>query len=189
MAQRLLFLLLAISFVLVKGKYKGISDRPKCAQTTSDANLPSTPKLIAIRDLMSTERLGAYIIPSIDQHGSEYIGPSDKRRQWISAFTGSAGKALITADKAILWTDGRYALQAEMQLDCHWSILETSPTIDDWIVANLKDVKVGADPRFFSKSEWRFAAEDFMDVNLTLIPVLSLIDRVWKEPRRPARFR
>lgn len=56
---------------------------------------------------------------------SEYIAPSEKRRGWISGFTGSAGTAVITTNNAALWTDGRYFLQADQQLDCNWILMRT----------------------------------------------------------------
>ena len=54
---------------------------------------------------------------------SEYLSPRDKRREWISGFTGSAGTAVITGDQAALWTDGRYFEQATKQLDCNWILM------------------------------------------------------------------
>ena len=55
--------------------------------------------------------LDAYIVPTADAHNSEYVADCDKRRQYISGFTGSAGTAVVTASKAALWTDGRYHTQ------------------------------------------------------------------------------
>ncbi len=55
---------------------------------------------------------------------SEYIADCDKRREFISGFTGSAGTAVVTADHALLWTDGRYFLQASQQLDGNWTLMK-----------------------------------------------------------------
>ena len=52
--------------------------------------------------------LAAYIVPSRDQHNSEYIAARDERRAFLSGFTGSAGVAVVTGDKALMWTDGRH---------------------------------------------------------------------------------
>ena len=52
------------------------------------------------------------------------MAPHDERRRYITGFTGSAGDALITEDKAVLWTDGRYFIQADLQLDCNWILMK-----------------------------------------------------------------
>ncbi len=55
---------------------------------------------------------------------SEYLADCDKRREFICGFTGSAGTAVVTADKALLWTDGRYFLQASQELDSNWTLMK-----------------------------------------------------------------
>lgn len=67
--------------------------------------------------LMKENKMDAYIIPSFDAHQSEYVADHWKCRQWISGFTGSAGTVVITLEDAGLWTDGRYYIQAENQLE------------------------------------------------------------------------
>ena len=70
-----------------------------------------------LRELMREQGLSAYIIPTTDFHGSEYVNDYFKAREFMSGFTGSAGTLVVTADEAALWTDGRYFLQAGQQLD------------------------------------------------------------------------
>ncbi len=70
-----------------------------------------------LRALMAQNGIDAYLVPSDDDHASEYVNDHFKAREWITGFTGSAGTALITQDEAFLWTDGRYFLQAAMQLE------------------------------------------------------------------------
>ncbi|WP_433775688.1 aminopeptidase P family N-terminal domain-containing protein, partial [Bacillus wiedmannii] len=70
-----------------------------------------------LRQLMKENQMDAYIIPSFDAHQSEYVAEHWKGRQWISGFTGSAGTVVITLNDAGLWTDGRYYIQAEKQLE------------------------------------------------------------------------
>ena len=65
---------------------------------------------------MEEKQIDAYIVPSADNHQSEYVGEHFKSRAFITGFTGSAGTAVITKDDAGLWTDGRYFIQAESQL-------------------------------------------------------------------------
>ncbi len=69
-----------------------------------------------LRKLMKEKGIDAYIIPTSDPHQSEYLADYYKTRVWISGFTGSAGTVVITHNKAILWTDGRYFIQAEKEL-------------------------------------------------------------------------
>ena len=73
-------------------------------------------RISKLRNVMKEKNIFAYIIPSADYHQSEYVGEFFKGRQFISGFTGSAGTVVITPEKAILWTDGRYFLQAEKEL-------------------------------------------------------------------------
>lgn len=70
----------------------------------------------SLRKIMRKKQLDAIIIPSEDFHQSEYVGDYFKSRAFITGFTGSAGTALVTQEDALLWTDGRYFLQAETQL-------------------------------------------------------------------------
>ena len=65
---------------------------------------------------MRREKIDLYIIPSTDYHNSEYIGEYFKERQYMTGFTGSAGTVVFTEEKAGLWTDGRYFIQAEQEL-------------------------------------------------------------------------
>ena len=73
-------------------------------------------RLEKIRKRMQEEQIDAYLVLSSDFHDSEYVGDYFKCREYISGFTGSAGTVLVMQDKAGLWTDGRYFLQAEKEL-------------------------------------------------------------------------
>ena len=73
--------------------------------------------LINLREKMNEIGVYAYLIPTTDYHGSEYVHEYFKCRRYVSGFTGSAGTLIVTADEAKLWTDGRYFLQAAMELD------------------------------------------------------------------------
>lgn len=83
----------------------------------------------------------AFIQQTDDAHGSEYTAPCDNRRPAVSGFTGSAGTAVFTKDKAALWTDGRYFLQANQELDGDWTLMKDgisgTPTIEDWLIETL----------------------------------------------------
>ena len=73
-------------------------------------------KIARLREQMKRLNLAAFIIPSSDPHLSEYVAPHWKSREWLSGFTGSAGTIVITSHKAGLWTDSRYYIQAEKQI-------------------------------------------------------------------------
>ncbi|KAG0487242.1 hypothetical protein HPP92_009337 [Vanilla planifolia] len=97
--------------------------------------------LDALRSLMASHStpLDAFIVPSEDNHQSEYVSDRDKRRAFVSGFTGSAGLALITMTEALLWTDGRYFLQATQQLSDRWKLMRImeDPNVENWISDNL----------------------------------------------------
>ncbi|CAN0534476.1 unnamed protein product, partial [Scytosiphon promiscuus] len=61
---------------------------------------------------MRQHEVSAYLVETQDAHQSEYVADHDKRREWLTGFTGSAGTALVTLTSALMWTDGRYSLQA-----------------------------------------------------------------------------
>ena len=73
-------------------------------------------RLAAQRALMKKEGLSAYIVPGTDPHASEYMAPHWAEMSWITGFLGETGTAVITTDRALLWTDSRYYLQAEAEL-------------------------------------------------------------------------
>ena len=74
-------------------------------------------RLAAFRQEMKKRQLSAFIVPSTDPHSGEYVPEHWETRKWISGFTGSAGTAVITLSDAGLWTDSRYFIQAEEQLE------------------------------------------------------------------------
>jgi len=99
-------------------------------------------RIAKLRKLMAEKNIDFYMIPSEDFHQSEYVGDYFKSREYITGFTGSAGTALITSDEAFLWTDGRYFLQADIQLkNTEVKLMKTGekdvPTIVDFIKSNI----------------------------------------------------
>lgn len=138
-----------------------------------------------------SESLQAYIIPSCDSHQSEYIASCDKRRAFVTGFTGSAGTAIVTPDEACLWTDGRYFLQAEKQLDSNWKLMKEnvagSITQSDWLVKVLPpNSRVGVDPLLMSFSAWKPLSTALEEAGHLLIPVAeNLVDLVWDDRPSP----
>lgn len=68
-------------------------------------------RLRLLREVMQKRGVSAYLVETQDAHHSEYVADHDKRRAWLTGFTGSAGTAVVTSSKALMWTDGRYFLQ------------------------------------------------------------------------------
>ncbi|CAH4033162.1 xaa-Pro aminopeptidase ApepP-like isoform X2 [Pieris brassicae] len=118
-------------------------------------------RLTTLRALMASQptALSAYIVPTADPHSSEYIADIDARRSWLTGFTGSAGTAVVTNDKALVWTDGRYYTQFEKEVDLNlWTLMKQSlpdtPSIEKWLSSNLAAGSVvGYDPHIISREE------------------------------------
>uniref|UniRef100_A0A8C6I5E5 X-prolyl aminopeptidase (aminopeptidase P) 2, membrane-bound n=1 Tax=Mus spicilegus TaxID=10103 RepID=A0A8C6I5E5_MUSSI len=187
-----LVLLCACAWSYPEPKYLGREDVRNCS--TSPERLPvtavnTTMRLAALRQQMETWNLSAYIIPDTDAHMSEYIGKPDKRREWISGFTGSAGTAVVTMGKAAVWTDSRYWTQAERQMDCNWELHKevSISSIVAWILAEVPDGQnVGFDPFLFSVDSWKNYDQGFQDSSRHLLSVTTnLVDVAWGSERPP----
>lgn len=146
-----------------------------------------------LRALMAAHSppLHALLVPSEDAHQSEYVSERDKRRQFISGFTGSAGLALITTKEALLWTDGRYFLQATQQLSDRWKLMRMGedPLVEVWIADNLPDEAViGIDPWCISVDSAQRYEQTFSKKRQTLFQLSAdLVDEIWKgrPPTKP----
>lgn len=95
-------------------------------------------KVAALRHVMEREGVNAFITPSTDPHSGEYVPDRWKAREWISGFTGSAGTAVVTSDRAALWTDSRYFLQASQQIEGTGYMLmkekiDGTPSVAQWL--------------------------------------------------------
>uniref|UniRef100_A0A8D8VMY0 Xaa-Pro aminopeptidase 1 n=1 Tax=Cacopsylla melanoneura TaxID=428564 RepID=A0A8D8VMY0_9HEMI len=151
----------------------------------------TTAILQKLRSIMQTksnhlaEAIQAYIVTSTDAHTSEYLAEADKRRAFVSGFTGSAGTAVVTLDKALLWTDGRYYLQASQELDSNWTLMKsglpTTLTEKEWLAKNLPSgSRVGVDPNLITLQEYKAYETEFEHANLTIVPIkTNLVDLVW----------
>ena len=145
-------------------------------------------RMEALRSLMKKNKIKAYLVPSTDPHQSEYLPVMWERRKWLSGFTGSAGDLTITLKKAGLWTDSRYFLQAEQQLqgsgiDLFKIGIPGVPTIPQWLKKELKaEDKVGFDPRLFSYNETQKLKSFLKEWRIKLTPIeKNLIDNIWQD--------
>ncbi|CAN9220201.1 unnamed protein product [Alternaria alternata] len=156
------------------------------------AKVDTTQRLADLRKLMKERNVDIYMVPSEDSHQSEYIAPCDARRAYISGFTGSAGYAVITHEKAALSTDGRYFNQAEKQLDSNWELLKQGiqdvPTIQEWTADQAEGGKVvGVDPSVVTAADARKLAEKIKKKGGEYKAIDdNLVDLVWGD-QRPAR--
>ncbi|VVB10010.1 unnamed protein product [Arabis nemorensis] len=146
--------------------------------------------LSSLRSLMASHSppLDALVVPSEDYHQSEYVSARDKRREFVSGFSGSAGLALITKNEARLWTDGRYFLQAMQQLSDEWTLMRMGedPVVEVWMSDNLpEEANIGVDPWCVSVDTANGWVKSFAKKEQKLIPTtIDLVDEVWKN--RPA---
>ena len=147
-------------------------------------------RIAALRAAMKEQNIQAYIIPTTDPHLSEYPAACWKYREWISGFTGSAGTVVVTLDKAGLWTDSRYFLQAEMQLegtgiDLYKLMLPETPSIPQFLLAELGEGDtVGLNGLTYSLADAQSLELALKKKGVALNTDLSLIDPIWED--RPA---
>lgn len=153
--------------------------------------LPDVPERVrALRDAMERSGIDIYIVPSTDYHYSEYVGEYFKAREYMTGFTGSAGTAVFTKDKAGLWTDGRYFIQAEKQLagsgiDLHKS---GEPGVDTILEFLEKELPAGGVIGFDGQCIGVETGKEYAGIAEKKQGHISytedLVDTVWKD--RPA---
>ena len=147
-------------------------------------------RLKQLRDLMKEKGMDAYVVPSTDPHNSEYVAEYYKGRNFISGFTGSAGIAVITLDKALLWTDGRYFIQAANELEeSDYTLMKMGekdvPNFTDWLKVNLNNnATLGFDGRLFAQKEVEKLEDTLADKDIKFIDEFDLVGEVWEA--RPA---
>lgn len=151
----------------------------------------SANKLEAFRSLMPSLGIDAFIVGSGDAHQSEYVSNSEARREFISGFTGSAGTALILQDKALLWTDGRYFLQASQELSSDWTLMKSGETgvleLNDWLKSFMKPKQVvGVDASLISAATAKSLKAMLASVEVSLVGVENNpVDQVWGTLKPP----
>ena len=147
-------------------------------------------RLEALRILMKEKEVDAYLVPTDDFHGSEYVGDYFKCRKYITGFTGSAGTAVIMKDMAGLWTDGRYFIQAADQLKGSTIELFKSgepgvPTVHEFLKEKLEQkMCLGFDGRTVSAKEAEELQQLLGEKDISFSVDDDLIGEIWKD--RPA---
>lgn len=149
----------------------------------------SRQRLDDLRNELKALHLDGIIIPRVDEFQGEYVPPSSERLAWITAFTGSAGTAVILADKAVLFTDGRYTLQAGEE--CDGSLFDVCHAIDcpltDWLSDHLSaGQKIGFDARLTSSHQQAGLSRACKKAGGELIPLEeNPIDKIWQDRPDP----
>jgi Xaa-Pro aminopeptidase len=144
--------------------------------------------LLNLQQELKNSNIDAYIIPTADFHGSEYISDYFKARKYYSGFTGSAGTLLVLQETAFLWTDGRYFIQAALELEESGVELmkmgePNVPTLIDFINSNADTIKTLAfDGRLMTTNE-ALALKNKLNSNIKIQLDSSIIDKTW--PERP----
>ncbi len=144
-------------------------------------------RIHALRMTFRPNNIKAFIIPSTDPHLSEYVAPYWMSREWISGFTGSAGTAVILMDKAGLWTDSRYFLQAEKELEgsgitLYKEMLPETPSITKFLYQNLKPGEsVSIDGKMFSVQQVEQMKEDLAPYQLQVNLFGDPLKNIWKD--------
>ncbi|CAJ0958304.1 unnamed protein product, partial [Mesorhabditis belari] len=141
--------------------------------------------------LIGGSAIQAYLLPSTDAHQSEYLAPSDFRVRFLSNFSGSNAYVIVTEDKALLWTDGRYFTQADKQLSKEWTLMKQglpeTVTPEDWITENFNaGTRIGFDPSLHRFEQAQSMLEKFQQNKIIAVELQeNLVDCFWTE-RPPA---
>lgn len=144
-------------------------------------------KIEALRGAMKKYGMDYYIIPSGDAHGSEYVADHWRGRAWASSFTGSAGTLLVGLNRAILWTDGRYFIQAENQLkdtgiELFKMRMPKVPTLNEWLKANVRENEVVSfDGKVISTNSYNDIDKIVKENKANLKSDRDLLEEVWIE--------
>ncbi len=153
-------------------------------------------RIAALREEMRAEGIGVYIVPGNDPHASEYMASHWFEMQWISGFNGESGTVVVTMDRALLWTDSRYYLQAGIELkDSGIELMRESdvdcPSITEWIKGEFSrqmsevsrqpsEVVVGVNPEMWSVDAF---AELRKELSAFSVKSIDLIKPIWTEGR------
>ncbi|HET9018562.1 MAG TPA: M24 family metallopeptidase, partial [Acetobacteraceae bacterium] len=141
--------------------------------------------LVEFRAELVRRGLQGFLVPRADEHLGEYVPPSAERLAWLTGFTGSAGIAVVLADRAALFVDGRYVLQAAAQTDgALWQrrhVTQEPPA--EWLAAAAPaGTRIGYDPWLIAEE----ALQKYRDAGLTMVPVEpNPLDAVWRDRPGP----
>ncbi|MGB8366601.1 MAG: aminopeptidase P family protein [Rhizomicrobium sp.] len=147
------------------------------------------PRLAALRSELRTRGLDGFLVPRADEHQGEYVPKRAERLAWLTAFTGSAGAAIVLADKCAIFVDGRYTLQVRQQTDV--TLFEPRDLVGEglgaWIEANVHaGAKIGYDPWLHTAGAIDLLKASAEKAGATLVACeTNPIDAVWADQPPP----
>jgi Xaa-Pro aminopeptidase len=152
-------------------------------------------RLSALREILKARGLSVFLVPRADEHQGEYVPPRAERLAWLTGFSGSAGLAIILPERAVLFVDGRYTLQARDQVDP--KLVEVIHIVDKtpqaWLEANIgANATIGYDPWLHTPDAVTRYADALKRAKAKLVPATpNPLDEVWSDqpppPLEPAR--
>lgn len=146
----------------------------------------TSEKISALRNEMKNQNIDAFVVFSADPHMSEYLPKKWQERQWISGFTGSAGFVVFTKDKAGLWTDSRYFVQAPMELKGSGISLfkdgvEGTPSYTQWLLQELPEkATVAVNGLTTAHQNWEMLKNALKEKQISLVDN-PLLKHIWKD--------
>jgi len=145
------------------------------------------PRLAALRKTMSEQGLDAFLVPRADAYQGEYVSDRDARLQWLTGFTGSAGICVVTAERAAVFADGRYTLQARAQCADDFEIVDfPAERPGPWLADILPESSVvGLDPWLHTRAEVEALERALAPRNIALRPVDNPVDAIWDDQPGP----
>ena len=148
-----------------------------------------TARLAAFREELARRKLTGFVIPRADQQQNEYVPPSEERLAWLTGFTGSAGLAIVLAQQAAVFVDGRYTLQAAKQVDAKaWNVEPlVDPPPESWLAQHLAaGDRLGFDPWLHTSAAAERLAAACAKAGAELVAVeTNPLDSVWTERPPP----
>ncbi len=144
-------------------------------------------RIARLRALMRAAKVDVFLVPRADEHQGEYVPPSAERLKWLTGFSGSAGLAAIALAKAALLVDGRYTVQAGLQVDGKVLEILQAPAakLSDWIEGALpRGGTIGVDPWLHTAGEIERLAEALRPKGIKVRPLgANLVDKAWGKER------
>jgi Xaa-Pro aminopeptidase len=148
----------------------------------------SAARLAGLRRALARQGLSGFLVPRADRHQDEYVPPCEERLAWLTGFTGSAGLAIVLKDRAALFVDGRYTLQAKEQVDlsCIEPVALAAMSPEKWLEKHLSSgMKLGYDPWLHTPGQIERFEKAAATARAELIALAeNPIDAIWHD--RPA---
>ncbi|MGY3439486.1 MULTISPECIES: aminopeptidase P family protein [unclassified Marinovum] len=144
------------------------------------------PRLAALRAAMEAAGLAGFVVPKADVHQGEYVAPHDDRLAWLTGFTGSAGFAVVLADEAGVFVDGRYRVQVRAQVaDVFTPVDWPEVQLAGWVRDRLTAGALGVDPWLHTLSQFRALELGLKGSGVDLRRVDNPVDAIWADQPAP----